>query len=120
MSLMDRGTEPNKSFGTFMSNYDSLKSKLEKDGFLPDNGNYAMFSKCVNGVKINVAAQIPTYTVVATFGDQCVHDDIYQYQVWAEKNGTTVASICSGGIGRLNVNGISSAVSELENKFGSS
>ena len=82
MSLRDRGTEPNKEYGTFTSNYDSLKNQLTKDGFLPDNGNYAMFSKYVNGVKINVAAQIPTYTVVATFGDQCVHDDIYQYQVW--------------------------------------
>jgi hypothetical protein len=120
MSLEDRGFKPDKKCGTFMTNYDSLKSKLEEDGFLPDNGNYAMFSKCVNGVKINVAAQIPTYTVVATFGDQCVYDNIYQYQVWAEKNGTTVASICSGGIGKFSVNDITSAVSELEKKFGSS
>ena len=117
MSLKDRGTEPDNKYGTFMSNYDSLKKELAKEDFLPDNGNYAMFSKYVNGVKINVAAQIPTYTVVATFGDQCVHDDIYQYQVWAEKNGKTVASICSGGTGQFNVKGIVSAVTELENKF---
>ena len=116
MSLIKRNDTPN-DYGTFMINYDSLKSELTKNDFLPDNGNYAMFSKYVNGVKINVAAQIPTYTVVATFGDQCVHDDIYQYQVWAEKNGKTVASICSGGIGGLNINGIKSAVDELETKF---
>jgi hypothetical protein len=117
MSLKDRGTEPDKSNGTFTINYDSLKTKLTEKGFLPDNGNYAMFSKCVNGVKINVAAQIPTYTVVATFGDQCVYDNIYQYQVWSEKNGTTVASICSGGIGEFSVKAIASTVTELENKF---
>lgn len=117
MSLQIRGTELDTNYGTFTSNYNSLKDSLTENGFLPDNGNYAMFSKCVNGVKINVAAQIPTYTVVATFGDQCVHDDIYQYQVWAEKNGKTVASICSGGTGQLNVEGIKSAVDELENKF---
>ena len=116
MSLIKRNDTPN-DYGTFMINYDSLKSELTKNDFLPDNGNYAMFSKYVNGVKINVAAQIPTYTVVATFGDQHVYDDIYQYQVWAEKNGTTVASICSGGIGRLNTNDIATAVEELENKF---
>ena len=120
MSLCKRDTEPNTDYGTFTSNYNSLKTELTENGFLPDNGNYAMFSKYVNGVKINVAAQIPTYTVVATFGDQCVHDDIYQYQVWAEKNGKTVASICSGGTGQLNVIGINSAVNELENKFKSS
>ena len=120
MSLQDRGTEPSKDYGTFMNNYDSLKSTLKEKGFLPDNGNYAMFSKYVNGVKINVAAQIPTYTVVATFGDQCVHDDIYQYQVWAEKNGKTVASICSGGTGKFNVTGIKSAVKELEDMFNNS
>ena len=120
MSLEDRGFEPDENYGTFMGNYDSLKTELTENGFLPDNGNYAMFSKCVNGVKINVAAQIPTYTVVATFGDKCVYDNIYQYQVWAEKNGTTVASICSGGMGKLNVEGISSAVDELENQFKSS
>jgi hypothetical protein len=117
MSLKGRGFKPGNSSDTFMSNYDSLKKELTNNGFLPDNGNYAMFSKYVKGVKINVAAQIPTYTVVATFGDQCVYDDIYQYQVWAEKNGTTVASICSGGIGEFNVNDITSAVTELENKF---
>ena len=33
------------------------------------------------------------------------------------KNGKTVASICSGGTGQLNVEGIKSAVDELENKF---
>ena len=116
MSLIQRNDTP-EDYGTFTSNYNSLKTELTKNDFLPDNGNYAMFSKYVNGVKINVAAQIPTYTVVATFGDQCVYDDIYQYQVWAEKNGTTVASICSGGIGSLNVDGIGAAVSELEEKF---
>ena len=117
MSLNGSGTKPDTNYGTFTSNYNSLKDELTNNGFLPDNGNYAMFSKYVNGVKINVAAQIPTYTVVATFGDQCVHDDIYQYQVWVEKNGTTVASICSGGIGSLVVKDIKSAVTELEDKF---
>ena len=116
MSLIKRNDTP-KDYGTFMSNYDSLKNELIRNDFLPDNGNYAMFSKYVNGVKINVAAQIPTYTVVATFGDQCVHDDIYQYQVWAEKNGTTVASICKGGIGGLDVSDIQATATELENKF---
>lgn len=119
MSLLGK-TDEQTDYGTFTENYNSLKSTLEKDNFLPDNGNYALFSKYVSGVKINVAAGIPTYTVVAQFGDQRVYDDIYQYQVWAEKNGTTVASICSGGIGKLSVEDITTAVSELENKFNNS
>lgn len=118
MSLKDSNFEPNNTNNP--TNYNSLKSKLENDGFLPDNGNYALFSKYVNGVKINVAAEIPTYTVVAQFGDKCIYDDIYQYQVWAEKNGTTVASICSGGEGNLDLESIRSAVTELEGKFKSS
>lgn len=118
MSLENRNYVPNDTNN--FTDYNSLKGKLEKDGFLPDNGNYALFSKYVNGVKINVAAGIPTYTVVAQFGDKCIYDNIYQYQVWAEKNGTTVASICSGGEGNLDVDSIQSAVKELEGKFNNS
>jgi hypothetical protein len=101
----------------FTEDYDALRTAMKTVGLLPDSSNYAKFSTTVNNVNVNVAARIATQKPLYKIGETTYQDDIYQYQVWAEKNGTTLTSICGGGKGNLDVNGIKNAVTELLNKY---
>lgn len=94
--------------------YEALKTAMKDIGLLPDSGNLSKFSTTVNGITIRVAVHIPTGKVICKIGENEYTDDIYQYQVWAEKGNHTVYSISGGGKGEGYVSIISAAASEVK------
>jgi hypothetical protein len=102
---------------SFTNDYNSLRAVMKEIGLLPDSSNYSKFSTTVNNVNVNVAARIATQKPLYKIGEKTYNDDIYQYQVWAEKNGITIESICGGGKGNLDVDSITDAVNELLDKY---
>lgn len=102
---------------SFTTDYNRLRDAMKEVGLLPDSSNYSKFSTTVNNVNVNVAARIATQKPLYKIGENTYNDDIYQYQVWAEKNGITVESICGGGKGDLDVGSITDAVNELLDKY---
>lgn len=102
---------------SFTNDYNSLRAAMKKIGLLPDSSNYSKFSTTVNNVNVNVAVRIATQKPLYKIGEKTYNDDIYQYQVWAEKNGITIESICGGGKGDLDVSSITVAVNELLDKY---
>ena len=110
----------------FQEDYESLKTAMTALGFTASKSNFAKFSKRVKSTDIYVAAHIATqkalYQIGSTYNvstgswDNVVTDDIYQYQIWAEKNGKTLASISGAGKGNLDVDSIKSACTEVEDQ----
>lgn len=112
----------------FKEDYKKLKAAMDNLGFFVNTGNFAKFSKKVNGVDIYVSARIATQKPLYQIGskydasskkyvENVIIDDIFQYQVWAEKNGNTLTSISGGGKGSLDVASIKSACTEIENNI---
>lgn len=103
---------------SFTEDYESLKKAMSNLGLLPNSGNFSKFSATVNNVNVNVAARIATQKPLFRIGSSEVYEDkLYQYQVWAERNGNTLTSISGGGEGSLDVASIKSAVTEVLNKI---
>ena len=111
---------------SFTQDYDSLRTAMKNLGLSPNSGNFSKFSATVNKVTENVAARIHTQKALFRIGskehdsvleENVYHDDFYQYQVWAEKNGNTITSISGGGTGHLDVSSIEKAVTEVINKI---
>ena len=107
----------------FKEDYESLSTAMTDLGFSTSSSNFAKFSKRVKSTDIYVAVHIATqkalYQIGSTYDvstgewDNVVTDDIYQYQVWAEKNGNTFASISGAGKGSLDVDSIKAACSDV-------
>lgn len=107
----------------FEDDYGNLKAKMADIGFIVNKGTLSKFSKNVNGVEIHVAAYIPSQKPLFKIGqnysteDVTYIDEIFQYEVWAEKNGKTLASMSCGGKGMLDITGISKAANEMCSQF---
>lgn len=103
---------------SFNKDYESLSSAMTSLGLVVSADNFTKFTKRINGVDINVAAYIPTQKLLFRIGtpdgkDNDYTDNMYQYQVWAEKKGATLSSVSGGGLGSLDVAGIKSAVNDM-------
>lgn len=102
---------------TFEETYTSLKESLSSIGLSPCRNNKAKFFIQKNELVIYVATKIPTNKVICNIGDNEYKDNIYQYQVWIEKNGVTLSSVSGGGEGNLDEDAIVAAVEGFKSMF---
>lgn len=108
---------------SFTTDYENLKTEMEKLGLSVSSSNLTKFSVSKNGVSLSVAAHIATQKPLFQIGSPLnfdefeMKDEIYQYQVWVAKGEITLATISGGGKGNLDVSSISSAVSELKGAY---
>ena len=102
---------------TFEETYNSLKETLSLKGLSPCKNNKAKFFIQKNELVMYVATKIPTNKVICNIGDNEYKDNIYQYQVWVEKNGATLNSVSGGGEGDLDEGAIVAAVEGFKSMF---